>query len=186
MSWGKSDASNAKDVVSRLRCEMMHISKLVKDVNVQGTELVASHDMWEDMGNYYTKWAETSGIVGGICEHFYSRSGQMMDYWRKTNSSMLVQNMNEGTGDGTHVSHDVLRERLRRFGHEEIEDILDEYVDSKVYEMEETERKQKESEESKAFRIASKGFQDAFDEVKEELDELKGELATLKRAGGDE
>lgn len=182
INWYKADGCNARDLVSRLRCEMIHVSNRVKDVNIQGTELVASHDLWEDMGNYYRKWAETLDIVGGVCGHFYSRSGQMSNYWRNTNSSMLVQNMNEGTGDGTDVFHSVLRERSKRFGLEEIEDILDEYVDSKVYEREEDERKQKESEESQALIIARKGFQEAFDGMKKELDELKGELATLKRA----
>ncbi|KAL5351113.1 hypothetical protein ACLOAV_002964 [Pseudogymnoascus australis] len=125
INWYKADGCNARDLISRLRCEMIHVSNRVKDVNIQGTELVASHDLWEDMGNYYRKWAETLDIVGGF------RSAR------------------------------------------EIEDILDEYVDSKVYERE---------EESQALIIARKGFQEAFDEMKKELDELKGELATLKRA----
>lgn len=93
INWYKADGCNARDLISRLRCEMIHVSNRVKDVNIQGTELVASHDLWEDMGNYYRKWAETLDIVGGVCGHFYSRSGHM--------------------SDGTHVFHSVLRERLR-------------------------------------------------------------------------
>ncbi|KFY14562.1 hypothetical protein V491_05992 [Pseudogymnoascus sp. VKM F-3775] len=176
------------------------IDKMIKEEFMdQIFEGDVSYDTWEDMKEYSQKLQHTLMVVARIFGIFMAKAMQMKDFWSqiKTNPVTpqmimvkLAKEMIEGTDEGNHLFHGILAKRLENFGIDEVEDILDEFVDSKEYEMREAEKERKESEAEEALKIAQEAFKEVFDGLKMELDELKveseelrGELAALKTGG---
>ncbi|KFY85929.1 hypothetical protein V500_08019 [Pseudogymnoascus sp. VKM F-4518 (FW-2643)] len=186
-----ADTVKAENLVHCLRSEMERISESAEDIVDGGMVVDFSYNMWEDIERYSTKWAETLRIVERIFGAFRSKAEQMNMLWKRTEKCTLIEEMTEGTEEGTDLFHQILAKRLEKFGIDEVEDVLDEFVASKEDEAHEAERKRKESEGLKALDIAREGFKEVFDGLKEELEELKREswevreeLSALKRGEG--
>ena len=163
--------------------------------NIYGiwAEVVGSYDMRKDMKEYSEKWSEVLWIIERIFGVFAAKSDQLREFLNgmETVRSALIEELVDGTQGGTDLFHEILAERLQKFGIEEIEDVLDKFVASKAYEAEEVEKTRKESEGSKVLDIARDEIREVFEALKNELEELKkeseelrDELDVLKRGEG--
>ncbi|OBT64720.1 hypothetical protein VE03_05894 [Pseudogymnoascus sp. 23342-1-I1] len=184
--YSKAEASKAEELLLRLHSEMVAIFGIMEGAATDRLEVTCSWGMLGDMSDYAMTWVKTLWMINKIFQSFVAK-GELVEKYRKRMERLtLSEEMTEGTEDGTDLFHGVLAERLEKFGMEEIEDALDEFLSSKEFEKEEAESEQKEWEESQALEIARQGFQEVFDGMKKELDELKGEMAELKTARGTE
>ncbi|KFY71803.1 hypothetical protein V499_08023 [Pseudogymnoascus sp. VKM F-103] len=199
----EAEADKAEALVSRLYSEMLLIcdsveaesdsekapseveeeeEEMVDEVNNQEMEVLGSYDMQENAGRHSTEYLRN---MGG--------SDQLREFLNgmETVRSALIEELVDGTQGGTDLFHEILAERLQKFGIEEIEDVLDKFVASKAYEAEEVEKTRKESEGSKVLDIARDEIREVFEALKNELEELKkeseelrDELDVLKRGEG--
>ncbi|OBT96034.1 hypothetical protein VE01_06696 [Pseudogymnoascus verrucosus] len=199
----ESDSEKAPSEVEEEEEEM------VDEVNNQEMEVLGSYDMQEnagrhsteylrnmggsDMKEYSEKWSEVLWIIERIFGVFAAKSDQLREFLNgmETVRSALIEELVDGTQGGTDLFHEILAERLQKFGIEEIEDVLDKFVASKAYEAEEVEKTRKESEGSKVLDIARDEIREVFEALKNELEELKkeseelrDELDVLKRGEG--
>ena len=183
----KTEALKAEELIARLHFEMKETYNNIESMAGLEADVVCPSDLWEYMLVYFTKWADALCSIEKIFGILAAKGEQMQMLWERT--ERLTEELRED--EGTELFHQILRERLVKFGIEEVEEILDEFVASKEDEAHEAERKRKESEGLKALDIAREGFKEVFDGLKEELEELKREswevreeLAALKRGEG--
>ncbi|OBT45519.1 hypothetical protein VE00_05026 [Pseudogymnoascus sp. WSF 3629] len=197
MVCNKADARKAEKLVARLHSEMRRINErveegVVKEVNDQKVEVVGSYDMRRDMERYSGKWVEALGIIEKIFGAFVARGEQIQKYWNEMEIGRLalIEEMVDETQGGTDLFNEILTLRLEKFGIEEVEDVLDQFLASQEHEAEEAKRIRGESEGLKVLDIARDEIREVFDalkkeleELKEESEELKGELEALKKGG---
>lgn len=211
----KAEARKAETLVARLHSEMQRICEtesapsekapsegeeeemkvvgsydMREDVgrySMEWAEMVGSYDMREDMERYSRKWAEALWIVEKIFAIFAAKGEQMQKYWKGVERSAFLEGLVDGTQQGTDLFHEILAERLQKFGIEEVEDVLDQFLASKECEVE-AEKARKDPEGSKVLDIAREEIRKVFDalrkemeELREESEELKEELEWLKR-----
>lgn len=187
----KAEAKKAEELAARLNSEVLRIANRAEDVACQESDTICTSLFWQAIENYSRRWVQTLWIIKKIFGAFESKAEQMNMLWKRTEKCTLIEEMAEGSEDGTDLFHQILARRLEKFGIDEVEDVLDEFVDSKEDEAHEAEKKRKESEGLKVLDIAREGFREVFGGLKEELEELKREswelreeLSALKRGEG--
>ncbi|KFY00672.1 hypothetical protein V490_01261 [Pseudogymnoascus sp. VKM F-3557] len=210
----EDNAWKAANVVGRLHSEMkIDIATAVKNLTLREVEEAFSrdvfHDTLRDMLVYVKKWAKALSDLEQTLEVMKKRGKQLRKVWERTEKLIEemakgIEDVAKGTDEGSNMFHQILTSRLKEFGREEIEDVLDAFVASQEYEAGEAEKVRKEEAEGaeKARRVeervqvfevldkAREEFQGIFDDLKKELEELKdeseelrGELRTLKQCG---
>lgn len=192
------DSDSDSDSVSSYAETKDGFEKMIKEeFTDQRFQVKASNNMWRDVEEYSDKLQETLWDVSTIFEGFMAKVEQMEKFWGKIKTNpatphmimnKLTREMTEGSEEGNNLFRAILAKRLENFGINEVEDALDDFVDTKEYEMREAEKERKESETEGALKIAQETFKEVFDGLKKELDELKveseelrGELAALKK-----
>ncbi|OBT71553.1 hypothetical protein VF21_09566 [Pseudogymnoascus sp. 05NY08] len=161
----KAEARRAEVLVARLHFEMRRIYESEEET---------------------MKWAEALWVIEKILGLFVANGEEMEKYWKRSETYALA----EGTDDGTDLFHQILANRLEKFGVQEVEDVLNQFVVSKEHDAEKAENMREESERSKMLDIARDEIREVFEalteeleELKEESEELRDELEVLKKGG---